>query len=299
MPNFFRLYDNLVYDTGPVERLGWSVESGFTVPASYIEKGEFFLMRMCNGLGDWGIISAMPRLLKQKYPYAKVYLPSPKFIEKVFGDSAPWKHWPEPTYNCEKIFKHNPYVDGFLDEVQGEVYHDHFRIYDPSQEQVPLAQQMLKFWGLSEEEIQDCLPEIYFSEEEKEQGDELITKYFGNEPFAGLITTASQLKQGQFFEDTQNYKLQQVLKDYPLSYVYYGGVSVDQTPFADSVEVKLDFQQVPTPMRVQLYIRSKAKVNIGYQSSIFEIVSRYSQIICTPMKGGVRENFLPGIKYIV
>ena len=299
MPNFFRLYNGKVYDTGPVEKLGWPVTSGYTLPREYIEQGEFFLMRMCNGLGDWGIISAMPRLLKEKYPHAKVYLPSTKFIESIFGDSTPWKHWPEPTYNCEKIFKNNPYVDGFLDEVQEEVYHDHFRIYNPEQEQIPLVQQMLMFWGLTEEESRDCLPELYFSEEEKAYGDSLISKYFGTEPFGGLISTTSQLTPGKFFENEQNRKLQQTLLEYPLPYVYYGGTPVENTPFKDFVDVKLDFQQVPTPMRVQLYIRSKAKVNIGYQSSIFEIVSRYSQIICTPMKGGVRENYLPGIKYLL
>ena len=43
-------------------------------------------MRTCHGLGDWGIISAMPRLLKQKYPHCKVYVPSIKLIQKIFGD---------------------------------------------------------------------------------------------------------------------------------------------------------------------------------------------------------------------
>ena len=60
----------------------------------------------------------------------------------------------------------------------------------------------------------------------------------------------------------------------------------------------LDFNKVKTDLRVQLYIRSKASVNIGYQSSIFELICRYSQIICTEMLGGVRENYFETIKYL-
>ena len=41
-------------------------------------------MRTASGIGDWGIISAIPRLLKEKYPKCKVYVPSKKLLKKLF-----------------------------------------------------------------------------------------------------------------------------------------------------------------------------------------------------------------------
>jgi hypothetical protein len=88
------------------------------------------------------------------------------------------------------------------------------------------------------------------------------------------------------------------LKKHNLKYVYYGGVNIKDTPFVDYVEVGLDFAKVTTPLRVQLYIRSKAKINIGYQSSIYELICRYSPIVCTEMDGGPRENYFDNITYL-
>jgi hypothetical protein len=253
-------------------------------------------MRLCNGLGDWGIISSMPRLLKQKYPKCKVYVPSIKLIQKVFGDSSPWKHWPEPEKNCERIFANNPYIDGFIDDINNEVFHDHYRIYDDSIN-TPLIKQMLRFWGFSEDECKDYEPELYFSKEEIKEGDKIIKKYIKNGDFGGFICTSSQLKKGEFFNDKTDI-ITNELNNHQLEYVYYGGVDIKDTPFKDNINVVLDFNKINIPLRIQLYIRSKATVNIGYQSSIFELICRYSQIICTEMLGGVRENYFKTIKYI-
>ena len=143
MPNFFRLNKKGLMNLGEVPKLGFPTEDPSFIPDDYIEKGEFLIMRLCNGLGDWGIISSMPRLLKEKYPHCKVYVPSIKLIQKIFGDSTPWKHWPEPEKNCEKIFINNPYVDGFINDINDEVFHDHYRLYNDNIN-TPLIKQMLK-----------------------------------------------------------------------------------------------------------------------------------------------------------
>jgi hypothetical protein len=103
---------------------------------------------------------------------------------------------------------------------------------------------------------------------------------------------------GKFFEDYRNKLIIDELKKHNLKYVYYGGVNIKDTPFVDYVEVGLDFAKVTTPLRVQLYIRSKAKINIGYQSSIYELICRYSPIVCTEMDGGPRENYFDNITYL-
>ena len=65
---FWRILDNKLYTVGEVDRLGFEESEGLRVPDEYIEQKEFTVMRTAHGVGDWGIISAMPRLLKQKYP---------------------------------------------------------------------------------------------------------------------------------------------------------------------------------------------------------------------------------------
>lgn len=296
MANFFRLNEKGLMNLGEVPKLGFPTEDPSFIPDNYIEKGEFLIMRLCNGLGDWGIISSMPRLLKQKYPHCKIYVPSIKLIQKIFGDSSPWRHWPEPEKNCERIFSNNPYIDGFIDDINNEVFHDHYRIYNDNVN-VPLVKQMLKFWGFNDNECKDYEPELYFSKSEIKKGDEIISQYIKNVDFGGFICTSSQLKKGEFFGDKTNIIIDE-LKKHKLKYVYYGGVDIENTPFKDNINVVLDFNKVNIDLRTQLYIRSKASVNIGYQSSIFELICRYSQIICTEMLGGVRENYFETIKYL-
>ena len=69
------------------------------------------------------------------------------------------------------FFKNYPYVDDFVDEIDGEVFHDHYRIYDKTKKNNPLLKQMLKFWQFTDGEMDDYQPEVYWSDEEKEFGD--------------------------------------------------------------------------------------------------------------------------------
>ena len=84
---FWRILDNQLHSIEDVNRLGFEKSEGLRIPDEYLEKQEFTIMRTCHGIGDWGIISAMPRLLKEKYPDCKVYVPSKKMLKKLFGKS--------------------------------------------------------------------------------------------------------------------------------------------------------------------------------------------------------------------
>ena len=118
---FWRMVDGKNYPIEETDKLGFEEKDGLRIPDEYLDKQEFIVMRTAHGIGDWGIISAMPRLLKQKYPNCKVYLPSQLLLKKMFGQSHD---------NVEKIFAHNPYVDGVVDNFNGEVFHDQYRVYD-------------------------------------------------------------------------------------------------------------------------------------------------------------------------
>ena len=47
--------------------------------------------------------------------------------------------------HVETIFNHNPYVDGVIDDFDGDIFHDQYRVYDKDNTDIPLIKQMLKF----------------------------------------------------------------------------------------------------------------------------------------------------------
>ena len=106
---FWRIIDNQVHPVEETDTLGFEKSEGLGIPDEYLDKQEFMVMRTAHGIGDWGIISAMPRLLKEKYPNCKVYVPSINLLEKLFGEySGNWNAWSNPFTNVENVFKHNP-----------------------------------------------------------------------------------------------------------------------------------------------------------------------------------------------
>ena len=109
---FWRIVDNKLYSTGDVENLGFEESEGLRIPDEYLEKQEFTIFRASWGIGDWGVISAMPRLLKEKYPHCKVYVPSKVWVKNLFGIDS---------NIMNVIFKNNPYVDDFKDEINDEI----------------------------------------------------------------------------------------------------------------------------------------------------------------------------------
>ena len=154
---FWRVLDNKLYPVDKVKRLGFEESDGLRMPDEYLEKQEFTVMRTCCGIGDWGIISAMPRLLKEKYPNCKVYIPSPHLMEKLFNGIVTQKStWNNPFKNANYVFENNPYVDGFKDYIVDEIFHDHYRVYDKNKKDIPLIKQMLKFGQFNETEYENC-----------------------------------------------------------------------------------------------------------------------------------------------
>jgi len=294
MPVFFRLNEKGFSWAGEVTNLGFSSKDPRYIPKEYLEKGDFLLFRMSNGFGDWGILSAMPRLLKEKYPNCKVYLPSEKLIKEFYTkDIELWNHWPNPEKNVERVYKNNPYVDGFIDKVENEVFHDHYRIYNEDDINEPLINQVLKFWKFSENELEDNQPEFYWTEEEMEQGDSLIKKYFGEKEFCGLILSNTDIGSDTYKGESEE-ALQSILKEHSkYKFVYYG----DKTPY-DFIKVGLNLKDIEASIRVQLYIRSKAKINLGYSSSMYDVLPRYVDITYIPVRQGMKSNTVKGIKYL-
>ena len=176
---------------------------------------EFIILRTAWGIGDWGIISAMPRLLKEKHPNCKVYIPSLKLLEELFGDMKQmWGSWGNPFLNAEYVFRNNPYVDAFVDTVTDEIFHDHYRVYDSENLEIPLVEQMLDFWQFTPDEYKDSSPELYFTDEEKKVGDAIIKDRAPN-GFGTLLLS------NRFKEDRDSEFIQRALNKNKLPYLYY------------------------------------------------------------------------------
>tara|TARA_X000001388_G_scaffold72071_1_gene62383 strand:+ start:164 stop:1654 length:1491 start_codon:yes stop_codon:yes gene_type:complete len=269
------IVDNKLYNLDEVDKLGFEESHGIRIPDEYLEKQEFMIMRTCHGLGDWGIISAMPRLLKEKYPNCKVYLPSPEMLKRLFGDrKSEWGTYDNPFLNVNHIFDNNPYVDSYKDYMMGDIFHDHYRIFNKDKKDIPLLHQMLKFWQF--ENLNDeCLPELYFSDEEKAIGDKLIRETVGDEEFGALLISHRYESNGNGFNQNQTERiLSYFLSKHNLPYFYYTYKPKNELPF--NFNGCLDMRNMD--IRIQLYIRSKAKLNIGNHCGVLDSVSGHSKV---------------------
>ena len=287
---FWRIFDNRLYATNEVDRLGFEEAEGLRIPDEYLEKKEFMVMRTAHGIGDWGIISAMPRLLKKKYPDCRVYVPTSKFVKQLFGVES---NIPQT------IFDNNPYVDKYKDFIMGEIFHDHYRVYNKDNSDVPLLEQMLKFWQFEEDEYIDSKPEMYWSDEEKSLGDTIIKNTIGDDEFGCLLvsdrfgTQRGKHHQESYDKDTE--VMTKVLEENQMPYFYWMSKPISQTPF-NFIDKALDMRHID--LRVQLYIKSKAKVNLSNQCGTNHLMVRYSKCYESQRQYPISHNFVRGETYL-
>ncbi len=289
---FWRILDNKVYSVGETNKLGFEESEGLRIPDEYLEQQEFVIMRTCFGMGDWGILTAMPRLLKQKYPKCKIYLPSENLLEELFGDiqrgsNAP-QSWSSPFKTCLSVFDNNPYIDGYKDKIEGEIFHDHYRIYDNNNLAVPLVEQILKFWQFEKNECDDSAPDLYFSQKEINLGNEIIKNHVGDKEFGALLISNR-------YDFTQDKLICDLLKENELPYFYFTPKPINETDF-NFIHKALDLRHVP--IRIQLYIKSKAKINISNHCGVSDMIARYSNSYVIQRQFPHKHNFIKGVNYL-
>ena len=286
---FWRIIDNKLHAIKDTENLGFEESEGLRIPDEYLKEKKFMVLRASDGIGDWGIISAIPRLLKQKFPDCQVLVPTKSYLKNLFG---------KDHNNVHVIFNNNPYVDEFVDEVSGEVFHDHYRIYDKNKTDIPLAKQMLKFWQFSDNEMSDCQPEMYWSDEEKEFGDKIINRYVDGDFGFLLVSKRFGTQFGKHHQesyDKDKKVMTKVLKDNPLPYFYWTHKPLRQTEFS-FIDSALDMRNID--LRIQLYIKSKAKINLANQCGVNHSIVRYSKCYESQRQFPISHNFINGVNYI-
>jgi len=295
---FFRIINDTILHQN-VKKLGIPKEQ-FISPYPSNFDGFIFLTRCCFSIGDWGIISGLPYALKQLYPNCKVFLPNTDWIHKIIYPAfAPGEasHWEKAWENSDLVFKNNPYIDGYFNvgEVKGDVTTDHYRVFNNDDDE-PLAEQMLRFFGASEEQIKkiDSRPQLFFDKDEIKFGNSIIESYINKKEYGTLLLTNS-IKE-YYDDDVNSLLLKEINKFKNLTFFYYGSKSLEDTIFKDIKYI--DLKKLNLPLRIQLYIKTMAQVNIGYQSGINDTISRYSQVICTPSTNNLGTNIVRGIKYL-
>jgi hypothetical protein len=305
------LYNEYFQSVAEVNKLGFPNTSDNRIPIEYLENKQFILFRTCHSYGDWVLLSAIPRLLKQKYPNCTVIIPSPECISKYFPpDSWFYKH-NNPFNNVIEVFKNNPYVDGMIDEIPSgfPIYHDHFRIYDPTNADIPIAQQMLKFWRFKDDEMKDCQPELYWDDEEKKIGDNTIKKIFGEEPFGFLyiddLYSVGDGKNHNWYSEEEKPKkleykrllIQNEINKHDLPWLYYSG---DNSFIYKTDNKTINVKTLNVNLRVQNYIKSKSELIIGHQGGYgTDCMPRYTECHVVPLVPGLlAEHILLGTTYL-
>ena len=269
MAGFFRIYNNQLSLAGNTKRLGFNSNNPMFIPDEYLEKKEFIVMRTCHGIGDWCLISGLPRLLKEKYPDCKVYIPSSTMLKNIYGSML--DNWGYGTYDCSQIthdiFLNNPYVDSFIDNFEGEIFHDHYRIYDENNDKIPLSEQMLKFWQFKKKEYLDSTPDIYFSKEEKSFGDKIL----GSLKNFGYISVSST-----YGTTANTMVLRDKIKEYgDITWFYYGENPIEDTDL-NFIKKYISIKPMNLNIRQQMYLKCQAIVNVGNETGMALWASRYS-----------------------
>ena len=80
-----------------------------------------------------------------------------------------------------------------------------------------------------------------------------------------------------------------------LVYFYWTYKPIGETPFFFT-NTALDMRNID--LRIQLYIRSKAKLNVGNQCGTLQTISRYSKLYTVQRQFPIAHNFVEGEIYL-
>ena len=286
MKTFFRIFNDKLYGL-QMENIGFSSEDPSYIPDEYLEKEKFMVMRTCHGIGDWVLLSAMPRLLKNKYPNCKVYLPSKILLEKIFGNML--NNWGYGTFTASDVVKHifenNPYVDEFVDSYNDEIFHDHYKIFNPQNDRIPLLKQMLNFWQFKDNEMEDVTPDFYPTNDELE--------WFNN---FNKFSSYGYISVSSTFGDTAkpNDMLKMIKDEHIQNWYFYSESNIEDSIF-NFIPNAVQIKPLSLSIRQQQLLKINAKVNYGNETGMNIWTAKYSDTYILnnqfygPVHGGKNE----------
>lgn len=282
-----------------------------TLPEDY--DGWFPFMRMCYSIGDLAIVSGVFEALKTKYPKIKIAWPSDNYIEHILGDGfiSRWDYNENVTAktNIHTIMDNNPYIDKIFDVGDFDmIFTDHDRSYTSlvhDGEMIrscdePLAEQILRRFGFTDDDIKniDSRPKVYFTQDEVDKCDAIIDEYIGDSEY-GCLLFAGRLERfkGRWENDYLLFEDAKRFQNLPV--FVYSQYDLEGTEWDGFFPNRIDFTKLGLSIREQIYIKSKAKFNIGYQGGVSEASSGgNSEMISLSPYNTIRENCVRGSKYI-
>lgn len=272
---------------GSVPKLGTDYNPSQSGLISLQGQEVFPFSRACLSMGDWGIISGLPEALHEIYPNLRFELPSREWLLTMFQDAVRVGKWSfagsNPVDNIDLIFKNNPYVTRRFDLGDyNTVIIDHARCNRFANE--PLVEKILRYWGATEEQIKriDSRPHLYFSREEVDIGDRIIEKYMGkNTPYlCFLLSARAENFKGEWPEHYDRHLREYIEEHFPgmPCFQFVDPMTIEDTRWANTFATNIRFQDIPEckDVRIQMYIKTKAFMNVGYQAGINDAVGRFS-----------------------
>ena len=199
----------------------------------------------------------------------------------MFGElEKNWSSWSDPFQVVHTVFDNNPYVDGFVDSFEGEAFNDHYRIFDGDNDE-PLLKQIMRFWQFNS--FEDIEPELYWSKKEKTFAKNIINDHCKGE-FGTLLISNRYKEEGIEL-------IQQKIDEYDLPMFYW--TSTPNSGF--NFKKALDLRHIDT--RVQLYIKSLSKFNVGNQTGVNDTIANYAPTYTVP-RGKLGSNYIQSEIYL-
>jgi len=305
----WQILNEALFDRGvEVSRLGSYKETTKIPQPQKDQSFTFAFTPTAHSIGDWGILSSLPKHIKKLYPNSTIAVPNPALCHKIFAPLFNAGRWSsitkKPWETGYMLWQHDPYIDHWLSpgEWEYEIYTDHYRVWSYKDNfNEPLIEQILRAYGATDEELTqwDTRPKIYFSKEEKQECDEIINKHVGNNPYGCLLFSGRVEKyMGRWEFDSILFPNAQEFRDMPV--FYYSQFDLSKTEWGDIFKNNINFEELGLTLRQQLYIKQNAYFNLGYQSGMTDAISGGGSkvIALTPYsEDGLGSNCIRGTKY--
>ena len=142
---------------------------------------------------------------------------------------------------------------------------------------------MLKFWQFKPSEYEDSSPELYFSDKEIEIGDAIIESKAPN-GFGTLLLS------NRFNKERDSEFIEKALQKNDLPYFYW----TSNPSLLSLFDFNKVFDMRNVSIRIQMYIKTKAKVLIGNMCGADIMFPRYTKVYMNARNKSFKSNIVRG-----
>ena len=136
-----------------------------------------------------------------------------------------------------------------------------------------------------------CIRDRYWTTEEETLGNAIIKDIVGGEDYGCLMISDRFGQDDKTFKEKtleeHSKKLNTLLKENDYPYFYWSHKPIKELGF--NFKKGLNFRHMD--LRIQLYIKSKAKVNVGIQCGTTQCIVRYSKCVSIQRQFPLGGNF--------